>query len=312
MKKTNDQEQAQEKKRLPKYKRVSKKEAPRLVLQERDLEILKTVWDYRYLQSHHIIALIKGTRRKLYERLRKLYHHHYLDRLFFPLQLYSGGSEKTIHVLDKRGADLLVEKLGISREKIRWSNSIKSVEERNLRHSLMIANFRVILTLAVRNNPDLELLLWKQGNELRDSVSEVDENGVNVRYPVVPDAYFGVKDTRKPEGRQVAYYFLEADRSTMTNDRYLKKMRGYWIYWREKKYKEKYKIHSFRVLTLTMTEKREDNLVRTTKKADDNKKGSLLFLFTHEGLISIEKPESVLDPIWRTPVDGERKHGLLE
>lgn len=299
------------KKRLPKYQRVSLKDAPPMILQERDLEIIKAVWEYRFLTTDHIRAMVPGTRRKIYERLRKLYHRRYLNRLFFTPALYTGGSQKAIYALDKRGADILVEEAGIPREAVKWSATSMEFKERYLRHALMISNFRVILACALAEVPDVELFFWKQGNDLKEIIY-AKEGGKRVRYSVVPDAFFGIHDHRQAPGRQDAYFFLECDRSTMTNDRYLKKMRGYWHYGRQKKHEERYDISSFRVLTLTLTEQRENNLVRVTKKADDRQVGSPMFWFTNEKKIDLEHPASILAPIWQTPKDGKRSQKIIE
>ena len=299
------------KKRLPKYRRVSLKDAPKMILQERDLEIIKAVWDYRFLTTDHIRAMIPGTRRKIYERLRKLYHRRYLDRLFFTPALYTGGSQKAIYALDKRGTDVLVEEAGVPREAVRWSATSKEFKERYLRHALMISNFRVTLACALAENPEVELFYWKQGNVLKEIVY-AKEDGKRIRYPVVPDAFFGIRDYGRPAGQQDSYFFLECDRSTMTNERYLKKMRGYWHYGRQKKHEEMYDISSFRVLTLTMTEQRENNLVRVTRKADDRQVGSPMFWFTNEKKYELENPGSILAPIWQTPKSKKRDQRILE
>jgi len=97
----------------------------------------------------------------------------------------------------------------------------------------------------------------------------------------------------------------------MTDARFLKKMRAYWNWWKRGKHTEKFGIKAFRVLTITKTEKRKENLREITKKADDRQRGSLMFWFTSERNYNIQKPESILEPIWQTPKD-DSFHSLLE
>ena len=88
-------------------------------------------------------------------------------------------------------------------------------------------------------------------------------------------------------------------------------MKAYWDWWRERTYNDHLGIAKFRILTITDTEGRRDNLRITTKDADARRSGSGLFLLACEKDYSLEKPEAVLQPIWQSPKD-DAKHSLLE
>ena len=88
-------------------------------------------------------------------------------------------------------------------------------------------------------------------------------------------------------------------------------MRAYWNWWKEGRHTKRFGIKAFRVLTITKTEKRKENLKQITKKADDRQRGSLMFWFTSEKNYDIQKPESILEPIWQTPKD-DSYHSILE
>jgi len=301
-------------KRLPKYKRA-KTPVP-LRLQERDKEIIKLVWEYRFLQADHISLLLGSNRKSILRRLQKLYHNRYLQRIYFPIVLFQGGSEKPIYALDRKGAEILTEDLGIPPEKLDWTDEKNKVKERYLRHALMISNFRVILTCAIREvHPYFSLLFWMQGKELKDEVF-FEENSpfgpVERRIAVVPDALFCLEDRRQgKEGKM--YFFLEADRSTMTTKRFLWKMRGYWNYWKQGKVSQRYGFRNFRVLVLTKSPQRRDSLCQVTQKADDRQIGSYMFWFAAEEDIKLEDPLSIFQYIWRTPVlKDQRLHSILE
>ncbi|MBA7495120.1 hypothetical protein ES702_05699 [subsurface metagenome] len=107
------------------------------------------------------------------------------------------------------------------------------------------------------------------------------------------------------------YFFLEADQSTMTNARFLKKMRAYWNQWRQGRHTKRFGMKAFRVLTITKTKQRKENLRKITEGANDGQKGSLMFWFTSEENYNIDKPESILESIWQTPKD-DSSHSLLE
>ena len=87
-------------------------------------------------------------------------------------------------------------------------------------------------------------------------------------------------------------------------------MRTYWKWHRGKRHEKTLGIQNFRVLTITKSEERAEDLCRITKNADDRRTGSNMFLFLSETQYSLKKPEAVLSPIWASP-KGE-KHGILE
>lgn len=286
------------KKYLPRFKRVSE-EKPPLRLQARDREILKLVYDYRFLTSHQIQLLAHGSDQVILRRLQKLFHHRYLDRIFNSIY------EKTIYALDNEGADVLVHHTDIDRGKIDWAKKNREVRTPYLNHTLMIGNFRIALSLAIKNSGP-ELCSWvPEGDQLRDGVV-IQENEKKVKVPFSPDAYFVIKEQDK-----YLNFFLEADQSTMTNERFLRKMRAYWHFYKQEKHQQKFGINSFRVLTITKSKARAENLRKTAQRADDKQTGSLMFWFASEENYNPEKPETVLGPIWQTPKD-ETRHHLLE
>jgi len=295
-------------KRAPKFHRK-----PALVgqlrLQPRDIQIIRLVYDFRFLNSDQINALVSGSEQGILRRLQKLFHYGFLDRP--PRQLINplAGTQKMVYALGDRGADLLAEKSPIDRGKIKWTEKNREVKDRHIEHTLMISNFRICLELALRNLPDVRLLFWQRENsqELKDYVYIQDHPGTRIRVPIVPDGFFAIED---PQDEM--YFFSEADQGTMTNTRFLKKMKAYW-HWgmKEKGHTKRFGIKTFRVLTITKTEQRKNNLRQITKQADNRKTGSLMFWFTSEENYSIQKPESILKPIWQTPKD-HKWHFILE
>jgi len=145
------------------------------------------------------------------------------------------------------------------------------------------------------------LVSWRQGKELKDYV-EVDGREI----AIIPDAFFTIEDQR-----DLLHFFLEADQSTMTRGRFLRKMQAYWQWWKGKGHIEKFGINSFRVLTICKSDLRKENLRAVTKQADDRKTGALMFWFAAEKDIKPFLSESILKPIWQTPKDYEL-HELLE
>jgi len=288
-----------ERKRLKKFER-QRQAFPNLQLTDRDLQILASVYDYRFLDTRQILALHGGEQRSLQLRLQQLFHAGYLDRPREQLTFFR-PTKYMIYGLGNKGAEVLAEELKIERKKIDWTTKNQEVKQRYLFHTWMLAQFRVTLTLALRHQPTTQLQRWQQGRRLKDFVSTGGERQV-----VFPDAFFTVED----QG-ELLHFFVEMDRSTMTLQRFLEKMRAYWQYWKSQGYQRKYGIEAFRVLTVAKSRERAENLRAISRLADDYQKGSEMFWFTSEESYSLEKPETILQPIWQTPRD-ERWHSLLE
>jgi hypothetical protein len=169
---------------------------------------------------------------------------------------------------------------------------------------MMLTDFRAVLTLALRAIPQIGMPLWLPDGTLREEVI-VDYH----RVPIVPDAYFVLEHRGKK-----AHTFIEADQSTMSGRRFSRKLRGYLGYWREGKSRDKLGAEFFRVLTLTKSRERRDNLCKIARdvcRREEDPNAPWLFWFTSEQDYHLLKPASVLEPIWRVAVD-DGLHGLLD
>lgn len=282
-----------------------------LQLQDRDIEIIRSVYSYRFLNSEQIQALVTGSKQVTLRRLQKLFHHGYLDRPISQIVLSNPliKPQKIVYGLGDKGADLLAQKFGMDRGKILWKERNKQVRERYISHTLMISNFRACLSLALKSIPRTNLLFWMRENsqQVQDYVY-FREGHRQRRLPINPDGFFAIENPKAQTN-----FFLEADRSTMSNPRFLNKMRAYWLWWKQKAPKKKLGIDNFRVLTLTISKQRKDNLIRVTQEADDRQKGSSMFWFATEQDISLDDPKALLQPIWRTAATKDQKlHSLLE
>jgi len=274
---------------------------PPLTLTKRDLSILELLDEYRFLNTPQIKVLIGGSKRNLSERLSRLFHHGYLDRPAHQRELRTDGYRNVVYALSQQGAHLLSEQLGDAHYvSHHLAENNKTAKQVHLAHTLMISQFHACLMLACRDRDNLMLASWKNPER---ALLRVLIGGQHI--PVIPDAYFILKD---PSGGS-AYFFLEADRGTMTQNRFLRKLQAYW------------RLHitppetktpsAFRVLTVTTSQKRVQNLVATAKGADSKHKGSLMFYFTSQDTYNLDHPETILNRIWHSPADGAM-HSLLE
>jgi len=279
---------------MPRYRRSSTNK-PKLVLQPRDIEIIKLVYSYRLLDSVLIRALISGSNRGLLSRLQKLYHNGYLDRIKRDMH------KPIVYALGNRGADLLAKIEKTKRGKINWQKKNLKIKEYYIEHTLQISRFRAVLELALRKNSNYKLVHWISENELKEIVLLNNLNYKSNRTTVIPDGFFSVQ---RSDGKQ-AHFFLEADRSTMTRKRFLEKMKAFWQFRLDNSNKEIFGIRAFRVLTVCKSTERAKNLRDLSTQADPNRTGSFMFWFTSEENYNIKQPQKVLDKIWLTAGDSK-------
>lgn len=283
------------------YKRTLKKPSKRLEIQPRDIAIFNSLAEYRFLDSQQILTLHPlsgggGSDRYHQRRLQHLFHHGYVDRP--PSQLsYYRIRNHMIYALGRYGADIIYSDDPELRGRIDWQKKNHEVKFPFLAHALMIADFRVALTNAVKQSPNMKLVQWQQGKELRDYVKLKGR-----KLAIVPDAFFTVK-----RDNGLYNFFLEADRSTMVLERMLQKISAYWQWKEEGNYKKKFNIERFRVLTITISEARKENIRKIAKRGIGRPGGYPLFLFACEKNYDFTNPASILKPIWQSPEDESRQ-----
>ena len=262
-----------------------------LKLQPRDTALLRDVAEYRFLNTEQLVALHEGSPRNIANRLSSLFRHGYLDRP----EVQKAARLATSHFvysLGRKGVEVLAkdaeERDGILRR-------VREVKRTSalITHALMISQFRVCLMLALKNRPDIKLSRWVQGNDLKVLLQRRGGNS-----ELVPDAFFTLEDKN-----DLLHFFLEADRGTMTQERFVSKLRVYWRWWSEKRCEASLGITRFRVLTFTPNDTRSDNLCRAAKDADPRKQGSLMYLFASETKYNIAAPDGLLKAVWKSPKD---------
>lgn len=278
-------------------KRFRREPEGRIQITERDLAILQQVFRHRFLRSTHLQALFGGQQVFL-RRLAELYHHGFLDRPREPIEFYAcAGSKPMVYALGNKGADLLRDHCGLPRGKVNWAEKNQGIGPLFLDHTLLVADVMVALELACRTNGRVRFVpaeeLLARAPEVTRRRPRPFEWSVACRYlgepvtlGVAPDACFGLHFLDRPEGRNHAYFFLEADRATMPIVRnnvrqtsFVRKMTAYAETWKQGIHTAVYGIKNFRVLTVTSSAERVGNLIQANRDLG-NGQGSRLFLFT--------------------------------
>ncbi len=260
-------------------------------LTARDIDLIRAVFEYRFLRTDHLSALVDRSYKKVHGRLFKLVQNRFLSRIEFRFQ-------KHIYVIGRGGIDVLVEQGMASRELIDCRLRHQELKELFLRHQLLLVDLRCILELACRGTT-MRLSAWREGKDLWDRVVTWQERE-RVELPVCPDAFIILEDSSRPEGRNRLNFFLEADCSTSTHKRFQQKLIAYRQYLKDGRHAEKYGIKTFRVLTFTLTEQRAHGLSAAAREvlADNELK---YFLFASVQGLSITNPKPILSDIFVAP-----------
>jgi len=219
---------------------------------EGDLELVHHVHELRLAHIDHLAALTGRSHKALHRRLLKLEERRYLASI-------TRRPQKHLYVVGSAGLPVLVE-TGFAPQEIlsQWPRH-SELKEIWLRHFLLTVDVHVRLILGTRNG-SVRLIRWKEGPSLWDRVT-VRGEGSGVSIPVRPDAFFTLRDAQRPEGKNTLYFFLEADRSTMSHTRIESKIKGYVHYFQQGLHIRKHPgMKVFQVLTVTETPQRAQSL----------------------------------------------------
>jgi hypothetical protein len=284
-------------------------------LTERDWQIIRLVHRHRFLRSDQIITLIGDSRQQILRRLKLLFHHGYLERPRAQIvrRANNGGTNKIIYGLGSNGGRMLRQQFGLTVYAHSWSERNHVVGRIYLDHALFVADVLVAIELACRKRGNVrlfyedELPLYAERQPFRWQV----QIGGGPTLGIVPDRLFALEYTDAAGAMQRAYFFLEADRGTMPVKRntlsqtsFHRKMLAYASTWNQGIHEREFGINRFRVITVTTSAKRVQNLVQTCSEL---RRGRGLFLFADHSILAGD----VLARIWQTGRPGEIG-GLLD
>lgn len=258
-----------------------------LILQPRDRDILVAVYLHRFLSGGQLKDMFFGCITRSNIRLRKLWEHEYLDRHYLrPLAFH--GSSQSIYNLGENGADIVAELLDLDRAEIR-KNRHKALDLKPffIEHILAVNDFRINFGTAAEKHPHVQFKRWINEMDIQDEY-ETRVQGRLIKRRIRPDGY-----GRYSYRGKLFSFFVEVDRATETNGRFERKARSYMDYSHSGRYHQTFGVTFFRVLTVTTSLRRLENLKATTSGLVNG-----MFWFTtldriREGLM--------FDTIWSRP-----------
>ncbi len=292
-------------KRLPRLTRVDAAKLPSFRITDRDRAILNAIGRCRILTAKHVEALFfasasgRGTNTSYCQyRLQQLYHRGYLARDEQPQKL-SEGRKPLLYALDRAGARTLAETVNPAAERPSRPGRAAAFSPLFLDHLLATNDVLIAFTLAARR-AGMSISAWADELNLRkrhatDRVTITGPGDRTKDTAVVPDGYFTLK-----VGEKTQHFFLEIDRGTMTGERsvwgkkdWARKITGYLAYYHTGLFRRRYHTKSLRVLTVTSSAKRLENLLAITEKTG----GKARFWFTT--FDHLASGTALTSPIWR-------------
>ncbi len=133
----------------PRRQKFVRGEADPLRLQPRDTAILSDVAEYRFLNTEQLVSLHEGSDRGIGNRLSLLFQHGYLDRPKVQ-KAANLASAHVVYSLDRKGVEVLAKDAQERQGILRRVQELKHTSPL-IAHALMISQFRVCLTLALKS-----------------------------------------------------------------------------------------------------------------------------------------------------------------
>lgn len=292
--------------RRPRFQRASSKATVQLT--PRDIEILRHIARHRFLRSSHITSLVEGSRQQLLRRLGLLYHHGYVERPRCQIDYYhAGGSRHMAYGLAKRGVATLRRFDGASSHRTLCGFSAGTVKRLFLDHALSVSDVMVAVELTCRQHgvkllTEAELVSPDKNPPRRYLFRWHISLANGEKVGVIPDNAFALEWVDENNQTQRANYLLEVDRGNMPMTRQgfqqssiQRKLLAYEATWTHDLHRTRFGFNRFRVLFVTTTPERAENLAEAARQLE---RGHGLFLFTD--LQVLLEADYLLTHPWRT------------
>lgn len=199
-------------------------------------------------------------------------------------QVEISGLFQPVYALARRGGNLAASALGVDRAGLASPARRGAVGPLFLEHRLRINDIRLAFVRAARDAGQHGPALWRYERDIADRIPDSRRPGAWL--PVRPDGYLAYRTPAR-----LVHALVEADLGTVTNKRWAIRVQAYVAYRLGGAFRMRHGAATFRVLTVTTTQRRLRNLLRTTERAGGR---SLFWFTTWDDLLS----HSPLSPIW--------------
>lgn len=265
-------------------------------LRPRDIDIIEAVNACQALTVNQLQTLFWNSPNPAYTRLRQLAESGYLERHYITQVKAAPAASTIVFSLSKLGAEVLAANRGYSADDLHFAT--KQIRNwQSLQPLLSVNDFRVVLTRACHDHPEIKLKQWLAEIVFRRRPDRIVVNGRKT--PVYPDG-FCIIETPAAKG----YMFVEADRGTEGIEQFKSQVNIYQEYIRSGQYEKRFQTKSLRILVVTTSYRRLQSLRKATVAVG----GGARYWFTTFDRVT---PQTVLTtPIWKK-AEGSDDYALF-
>jgi len=303
-----------------------------LRLTERRIAELDILYHHRLADSDVFRVILPGSDQQILKELRKLWDAGYIDR---PLEQWimhlkhngGKGRKEIIYTLTNKGREVLAQRLDYQPTKTDLNRKNHELGETTIFHDLTLTRLWAGLKAALdqkreQTKQPYNLVFWYQDRPDREQLKTELQLNNGQAITIIPDAAFKLQC---PQSQYL--FFVENYRNRKGGHQtYLDHLKLYNIYYQQKKFEKYRTTKGFRVLTIVPTRGTASNLIKLINTEEKNKElRQFRFWFTSEedyrlyrkeqvkenAYKKIKEVESILKPIFCTPVD-EKRHSLEE
>lgn len=295
-----------------------------------------------FLASNSDKKLVSPSYQSIQHTISALWHNGYIvKRPVFSRSILRQGTEKDVWCLTSQGASFLAEQEGLFIDDIKYPSlpnkskphgGVPENEYQNLKHNLLITDTLASFHVSAKFSQKFKIIYAEHDIQRKFTYSYMTEEGEKKGF-IRPDGLL-IIESLVPDNEGVfkrANFFLEIDRGTETLGDFQTKLKGYFFMKNKEKenpttqfmkelyesidertsYKElpeQWLQHS-RVLTITSTQKRVENLVKATYNTFNNGDGSPKFIFTSKDKFT---PLAKIDYVKSKTSDTSYKKYILD
>ncbi len=286
--------------------RITRPHTPhRVVLIDRDRDVIKTINDFRLMSESQIQRLYFPSKNTVQDRLKKLWHAGLIKREFLPV---IGGMKPTqtgaplLYSIDTPGAELLQQWFDYKSEDLRLSRSQLSFQFAD--HTIGLGDTRIAFLESCKKQ-GLTLDTWRDEKALKASYDHVAVKS-NRMVAVLPDGYMKVKLANG----KFLHFFIEFDRSTEGLKFFTQKLTAYWLYFQSKQCVDRYGTNIIRVLTIVANNNAQASKKRITNMMQGIQKLEGLSLFWFASLKDLQTHDTLTEEFWSRP-DRDKPQAII-
>jgi hypothetical protein len=267
-------------------------------LTQNDLPLLKVVNDCQALTIRQLMTWRWNSANPAYTRIRQLVAAGYLEQHFVTMEAAAPIAATKVLTISQLGAAVLARTYGYDETNFSFA-SPQITNWKTLQTLLATNDFRVALLRACHDQPEYEIVEWRNEAVFRANPIYVSVKGKEKRKPLFPDGFFILQHANRR-----SYNFVECDNGTETYAQVRGQLEIYQAYIASGQHQEVFGVKSLNILVVTTTASRLEKLRALTAQVG----GGQRYRFT---TYEDATPQAILTtPVWQK-LDSQELYSLL-